>query len=84
MITQEKLKIFKHYSGDLNALRQTNSTEKDTITAHDWFVIGNLLQDIMLVSKGLASEAYAVRVWEELKHACADQETVDELKKMAE
>ena len=84
MLTTEKLNIFKHYSGDLNALRQTDSADKDAITAHDWFVIGNLIQDLRLVSRGLASASYAGRVEEELKNACDGEPTISSLRKMAE
>lgn len=83
MITLEKLQIFRHYAGDLNALRSSSSEEKNAITSHDWFVIGNLLQDIRWVDRGLASPAYGERVEEELKTACDSQATIDELKTMA-
>lgn len=83
MITQQKLDIFKKYAGDMDALgRAGNPADKDAISAHDWFVIGNLLQDIRLVNKGLASAAYADRAEEELKTACADAAVVEALKGM--
>ncbi|WP_346320558.1 hypothetical protein [Chitinophaga sp. YIM B06452] len=84
MLTLNKLRIFKQYAGDLDALRHANSADKDAITSHDWFVIGNLLQDIRLVNRSLASEAYAGRVEEALEGACDNQATIDELRKMAE
>jgi hypothetical protein len=84
MLTLNKLKIFQQYSGDLNALRQTDSADKDAITSHDWFVIGNLIQDIKLVNRGLASPSYAGRAEEELRNACDNETTISELRKMAE
>jgi hypothetical protein len=84
MITLKKLKIFQQYSGNLDALRQTNSADKDAITSHDWFVIGNLIQDIKLVNRGLAASSYAAKAEEELKNACDDETTIGELRKMAE
>lgn len=84
MITQRKLKIFQEYSGDLDALRHANSADKDAITSHDWFVIGNLIQDIKLVNRGLAASSYAAKAEEELKNACDDETTVSALRKMAE
>ncbi|MGN7722685.1 hypothetical protein [Chitinophaga sp. 22620] len=84
MITLKKLKIFQQHSGNLDALRQTNSTDKDAITSHDWFVIGNLIQDIKLVNRGLASPSYAGRAEEELRNVCDGATTISELRRMAD
>lgn len=60
MITEDKVKIYKRYNGDIDSWARSGSKkEKSIIIDEDWYVIDGLIQDLSLVKKGLASSGFS-------------------------
>lgn len=71
MITEDKLKMYSRYDGDIDSWARTSSRkEKTLMNDKDWFAIESLLQDLKLVRNGLASEEYKATLNEKLKRLC--------------
>ncbi|TMI64498.1 MAG: hypothetical protein E6H07_00855 [Bacteroidetes bacterium] len=84
MITKEKIRIFKKYDGDGDAwLRGAWPWNRRKMNGEDWGLIAQLIQDIKLVEKGLASESYANNLENTLKENCKDAETINELRRVS-
>lgn len=84
MITIKKLKIFKKNNGDGDMwLKTTWPWQRNTMTADDWTLIGELIDDIKLVERGLASESYKEGVLEKVNANCEDEETVKALETLS-
>jgi hypothetical protein len=85
MITIEKLKIYKHFQGDIDGWARIGTKEqKSIIKKRDWFLIEGFIQDIHLIKKDLASEIFMKSIYENLKESCDNEETIQELKNIAE
>jgi hypothetical protein len=85
MLTEEKLKIYKRYQGDIDGWARSNSKkEKLVMNDNDWYIIDGLVQDISLIAKGLASKDFEDSVKERLKESCIDHVTIEEVRKLAE
>ena len=84
MITREKLNVYKYFNGDIDGLARAGTAEqKALIKDKDWFTIDSLVQDIEMVKRGLAGEAYMNVINERLLECCDREETIEELKKIA-
>lgn len=84
MVTLEKLRIYKMYSGDGDHYTRTNRNRGEQILENgDFSTIDNLLQDIKITNKGLSSETYLKTLSEKLVEICDSAETINELKRMA-
>jgi hypothetical protein len=84
MITIEKVKIFKHFNGDIDGWARVGTPEQQAdMTDKDWSVIDGFLQDIRLVKKGLASDVYMKSIDEKLQEICDNKETIKALKELA-
>jgi hypothetical protein len=85
MLTEEKLKIYKRYQGDIDSwARGGSKNEKLAMNENDWHIIDDLVQDISLIVKGLASKDFEDRVKERLKESCIDQGIIKQVSKLAE
>nr|WP_319401800.1 hypothetical protein [uncultured Carboxylicivirga sp.] len=63
MITEQKIKIFRKYHGDIDGFsRGGRKYEKDLFENADWLLIDNVLQDLELIKKGLCSTDYRNRL----------------------
>lgn len=83
MITIQKLAIYSHFYGDIDGwARSGTSEQKANMRDNDWFLIDNLVQDILLMSKGLTSEIFNQKLNEKLVNSCDDNSTIQELKKI--
>lgn len=83
MITQDKIKIYKRYSGGIDSWTRSGSKkEKLVINDDDWYIIDGLIQDLSLVKKGLASPIFSNDLNNKLKMNCENEETIQELKAM--
>jgi len=83
MITVEKLKIFKKYQGDGDAfIRIGKKNEKRIMDYSDWRNIDELIQDIGLIKKKLASAEYEKSVSNKLRNYCESQSVMEELWEM--
>ena len=84
MITQEKLKIYDHFNGNIDGWARIGTKEqKLTMRDNDWFLIDGFIQDILLVKKGLASVVYIKNLEEKLREKCDSEETIEKLKEMS-
>jgi len=85
MITEEKIKIYTRYKGDIDGWARTSrKKEQNVMEDSDWYLIEALIQDIQLVKKGLASSVYSNNVNEKLTSNCDSVETIKKLKAIAE
>lgn len=81
MITQEKLAIYEHFVGDIDGFaRIATVAQKQTINSDDWNLIDACIQDVKLVSKGLAAHSFL----EIVRDKCDNELTYQTLKKLAE
>ena len=67
-ITIKHVQIFEKYLGDVDGFARC-STEKENgyFQKDEWFLIDNLLQDLELIKKGLASKHYEEEINRNLK-----------------
>ncbi len=84
MITQEKIKIYNSFQGDVDGwARMDSKKEKAIMNDGDWFFIDGLLQDIQLVKKGLTSKEFSDTLQRRLIENCDNPETINQLRKVA-
>lgn len=84
MITLEHLKIFKKYHGDGDMLfRCGASKEKEWMDYESWSMIDDLVQDLIFVEKGVASDSYIKFTNDKLRECCDSEDTIRELKNIA-
>lgn len=77
MITKEKIKIFDHYKGDMDSfIRSGSNSEQELWGKGEWSLISSFYQDIVLINKGLATQAYTHEVFIKLKANC-DRDSFD-------
>ena len=83
MITAKKISIYKKYDGDIDGWARSGSkSEQMEIEDADCYIIENLLQDLRLVSKGLASNEYSEALHERIQSNCSDAEAIEKLKSL--
>ncbi|WP_316798406.1 hypothetical protein [Pedobacter frigidisoli] len=64
MITEEKIRIYKYYKGDIDGWARLGTPEqKSEMIDQDWLMIEDLIQSIRLFRKGRASENYIESVY---------------------
>jgi hypothetical protein len=84
MLTKEKIKVYISYNGDIDMwVRTGKANDKTVMNNSDWAMIEQLLQDIHLVEKGLASPESSKSVNESIQHNCDNNDTINELKQYA-
>jgi hypothetical protein len=84
MITKEKLNVYRWFNGDIDAwARSGSSSQKEAMKDEDWFMIERLIQDVVLMQKGLISDDFLKDVNKRLNDNCDNEETIIEIKKMA-
>ncbi len=83
MITEQKIKIYRKYQGDIDGIaRGGRKSEKDLFEEDDWYLIDNVLQDIEMINKGLCSADYKKKKIENTVQKNFDNKAIDLLKKM--
>lgn len=81
MITREHIEIYKKYNGNGDGfVRSGKPTEKEVLNYSDWKLMEELIQDIILIKKGLTSNSYSEKVFQKLNENCDNIETINELK----
>ncbi len=84
MITEGKIKVYKRYNGDIDSwVRSGTKKEKLNMTDEDWYLIGDFIQDLVLVKKGLASLDFNKTLKAKLQEKCDNNQTVEQLQKLA-
>ncbi len=80
MITQEKLNIYKKYSGNMESWdRFGKKKDKRIMPYKEWEMIDELIQNLELVEKGLASVDFKLQTLKKLSQACDSEKTQQEL-----
>lgn len=84
MITTEKLNIYQQFNGDIHTWGELGSAmEKSAINDDEWLLIDDFIQDLSLIKTGLASEAFIESVDRKINDCCADEYTMQDLKRIA-
>lgn len=84
MITLRHIKIYELYKGDGDGFVRCATPEEKAIMGYKhWTLINNLIQDINIVKRGLASDSFTRTLNERLKEECDSEETVEALIKTA-
>lgn len=84
MITKDKIKIYSKYKGDIDMFaRVANKTEEKTISTKDWYLIDDLLQDLILINSGKTSSSYMDELSNKQKENLEDEEALQLLKTLA-
>ena len=84
MITEDKIKVYKRYDGDIDGWARSGSKkEKSIMSDEDWYVIDGLIQDLSMVKKGLASSGFNENLNVKLKEMCDSDSAVNQLQKLA-
>lgn len=83
MLTIKKLKVYEYYKGDVDSFARAGKRGKKMIEDKEFYLIANLIQDIKMVDKGLASKSYADAVFDRVSINCDDDETINYLNKLA-
>lgn len=84
MITLEKIKIYKRYSGDIDSWAKSGSKkEKLFINDDDWHAIDGLIQDFYLMKNGLTSLKFNSDLNNKLMENCDSETTIEALKKFS-
>lgn len=81
MITQDKIKIYIRYRGDIDSwARGGSKKEKLIMLDNDWYIISEFIQDFNIVKKGLASLVFSSNLNKRFKENCDSEETIKILK----
>ena len=78
MITLEHTKTFKSFGGDIDGWARMKKSN-DTMTDDIWFEIEGILQNLTIIKKGHASEAFTVQTLQHLRTSCENPEVEQEL-----
>lgn len=82
MITLRQIEIYQKYNGDGDDfIRRGTETEKTIIDYPHWALIDSLVQDLILIKKGHASESFAEAFKSRLEESCDSKETIEALLK---
>jgi hypothetical protein len=81
MINKKKLEVYREYNGDVDLWARIG-TEK-FITVDDWALIQQLINDVRLINRGLASEHYRLQVEAQILNSCDSNETAEFLRYLA-
>lgn len=83
MITENKIKLYNKYSGDIDGWARNNSKKELSIMSDDdWFLIDGFIQDLTLVKNGFTSIEFSNSLNNRLKENCDTEETINKIKKI--
>jgi hypothetical protein len=83
LITQEMLRIYREFDGKNDIWVLAGCPNKEIIPDAHWHQIDQILQELTLVKRGIASPEYALRIQQKLALAAEDAVVADELLSMA-
>lgn len=85
MITEDKIKIYRKYDGDIDSWVRNNSKKESLIINDgDWYLIDALVQDLYLMKKRLTSSKFNVSLSEKIEENCENKKVISELEKLAD
>lgn len=80
MITLKNLHLYKKYVGDADVFaRSASAREKAVSTGRKWSGIDQLLQDLVIVRRDLASDGFVCALKQRINLLCDSRETIEEL-----
>lgn len=83
MITLQKIKIYKKYSGNIeNWDRFGKMQDKGFLEYEEWELIDELIQNLELVQNGLTSACFKKDILHKLNDVCDSEKTQQELKSL--
>jgi hypothetical protein len=81
MLTNEKLKRYQRFNGDIDLwIRTTKKLKDQDMTTDDWHLIEGLLQDLTLVGTVPTSEEFKSNLERRMAEHCDHEETVAALR----
>ena len=84
MITNDKIKIFKKYNGDIDSWTRNNSKKESLIISDDdWYLIDTLIQDLLLMKKQLISSKFNDSLRKKIEENCENKKVISQLEKLA-
>ena len=84
MITAEKLKIFEEFDGDLDMWgRVHGKRDSETMSESDWRQIEQLVSELTLVERNLATDDFARRVEASLRENTEDDNVATRIRCLA-
>lgn len=83
MINIDKINTYSCYDGEVDGLGHGPKRDRKIISEDEFILIGNLIQDIRLIQKNIASPSYEEQVNKKLKEICDGDETIFYLKALA-
>ena len=84
MITFDKLKIYEAFRGDPDMWgRARRRRDREILSDEDWKLIDELIQELTLVNRNLASETNAAQIEKKVQVNTTDSKVADRLKALA-
>lgn len=84
MITASKLNEYENYHGNYDGFYLQKVKTGTNITNNDeWYLIKDLIQDLILVQKGLSTQDFAEKVNKKILENCDSIETIKKMKLLA-
>lgn len=84
MISITKLEIYSRYNGDVDMwLRTGRPKEHELMNSDDWHLIDLLIQDCIVLQRGLGSPQRNNEANKRLLDNCESEETVNRIRKLA-
>lgn len=84
MITEEKISVFKSYKGYYDGYYIQNKDKNRLISDTEWFFLNTIMQEIHLIKKGMASNAYEMEIRKKIASNCNNSKTFDLLFELEE
>jgi len=85
MLTLEKVKLYKSYSGDIDGWSRMGTKNAITgMTSEDWYLIEGFIQDLKLINGKLAADSFAEKFKLKLADNCEADNTEDIIKALSE
>jgi hypothetical protein len=80
VITQDKLRIYGKFGGDIDGFaRGSKISERESIADHDWRLIDEILQSLLIVQSGLASADFEAQARARTIAAAQDEQVCERL-----
>jgi hypothetical protein len=85
MITGNKIRIYKSFKGDIDSwVRMGSKQQLATMDDHDWALIDSLIQGLIIVKSGRASDDFRSSLMERIRENCDNSDTAAQLDKLAD
>jgi hypothetical protein len=82
MITEQKVRTYISYNGDIDAWARVASVTN--MESEDWYIIESLIQDLAMLVHGVISDNYKQELENKLANQCMDEHTIALIKAFAQ